>query len=195
MHYFVSAGRLLNFVGHVEGEDWISKSWSEPGDVADLRLAFKGWHPQVERIIDGVDETFVWAVLDREPLTRWSFGRVTMLGDACHPMLPFMGQGGAQAIEDAAALTACMLRCSDEVKALKLYEEVRLPRASQIQTMSWENKSRFHMPDGPRQAERDAAMAEGMTDWSYRAIAWLYGHDADILPAAAPSAHVWMAPG
>ena len=189
VHYFVSAGRLLNFVGHVEGEDWISESWSEPGDVADLRLAFKGWHPQVERIIDGVDETFVWAVLDREPLTRWSFGRVTMLGDACHPMLPFMGQGGAQAIEDAAALTACLLRCSDEIKALKLYEEVRLPRASQIQTMSWENKTRFHMPDGPRQVERDAAMAEGMTDWSYRAIAWLYGHDADILPAAAPSAH------
>jgi salicylate hydroxylase len=112
-----------------------------------------------------------------------------MLGDACHPMLPFMGQGGAQAIEDAAALTACMLRCGDEVEALKLYEEVRLPRASQIQTMSWENKSRFHMPDGPGQVERDAAMAEGTTDWSYRAIAWLYGHDADILPVAAPSAH------
>ena len=189
VHYFVSAGRLLNFVGHVEGEDWISKSWSEPGDVSDLRLTFKGWHPQVERIIDVVDETFVWAVLDREPLTRWSFGRVTMLGDACHPMLPFMGQGGAQAIEDAAALTACLLRCDDEIRALKLYEAVRLPRASQIQTMSWENKTRFHMPDGPGQVERDAAMAEGMTDWSYRAIAWLYGHDADMLPAAAPSAH------
>ena len=149
----------------------------------------KAWHPQVERIIDGVDETFVWAVLDREPLTRWSFGRVTMLGDACHPMLPFMGQGGAQAIEDAAALTACLLRCSDEIKALKLYEAVRLPRASQIQMMSWENKSRFHMPDGPRQVERDAAMAEGMTYLSYRAIAWLYGHDADILPVAATNAH------
>jgi salicylate hydroxylase len=100
-------------------------------------------------------------------------------------MLPFMGQGGAQAIEDAAALTACLLRCSDEVEALKLYEVVRLPRASLIQAMSWENKTRFHMPDGPRQVERDAAMAEGMTDWSYRAIAWLYGHDAGTLPSAA----------
>jgi salicylate hydroxylase len=185
VHYFVSAGRLLNFVGHVEGEDWISESWTEPGDVADLRMAYKGWHPQVERIIDAADETFIWAVLDREPLTRWSFGRVTMLGDTCHPMLPFMGQGGAQAIEDAAALTACLLRCSDEVEALKLYEVVRLPRASLIQAMSWENKTRFHMPDGPRQMERDAAMAEGMTDWSYRAIAWLYGHDAGTLPSAA----------
>ena len=183
VHYFVSAGRLLNFVGHVEGEDWISESWTEPADVTDLRMAYKGWHPQVERIIAAVDETFVWAVLDREPLTHWSFGRVTMLGDTCHPMLPFMGQGGAQAIEDAAALTACLRRCSDEVKALKLYEVVRLPRASQIQAMSWENKTRFHMPDGPRQVERDAAMAKGMTDWSYRAIAWLYGHDAGNLPA------------
>jgi salicylate hydroxylase len=99
-------------------------------------------------------------------------------------MLPFLGQGGAQAIEDAAALTACLVRCSDAVEALKLYEAVRLPRASQIQAMSWENKTRFHMPDGPLQVERDAAMAQGMTDWSYRAIAWLYGHDAAELPAA-----------
>jgi salicylate hydroxylase len=184
VHYFVSAGRFLNFVGHVEGDDWISESWTEPGDVAELRRAYQGWHPQVERIIDAVDETFVWAVLDREPLMRWSFGRVTMLGDACHPMIPFLGQGGAQAIEDAAALTAGLLHCNDEIEALKLYEHVRLPRASQIQAMSWENKTRFHLPDGPLQMERDAAMAKGMTDWSYRAIAWLYGHDAGTLRAA-----------
>ena len=94
---------MLNFVGHVEQEDWISESWTEPGKVDDLRAAYAGWHPQVQRIIDEVDETFIWAVLDRPPIDRWTYGRVTMLGDACHPMIPFMGQGGAQAIEDAAA--------------------------------------------------------------------------------------------
>jgi salicylate hydroxylase len=184
VHYFVSAGRYLNFVGHVEQEDWISESWTEPGKVSDLREAYKGWHPQLQRVLDAVDETFIWAVLDRKPIDRWSYGRVTMLGDACHPMLPFMGQGGAQAIEDAAALTVCLLRHSDNVEAaLKLYETVRLPRASKIQDVSWENKTRFHMPDGPAQVERDAQMAKGMTDWSYRSIAWVYGHDAFKLPA------------
>jgi salicylate hydroxylase len=190
VHYFVSAGKFLNFVGHVEQEDWISESWTEPGSVDDLRAAYAGWHPQVQRVIDAVDETFVWAVMDRKPLDRWTFGRVTMLGDACHPMLPFMGQGGAQAIEDAVALTACLQKSGDDVESgLKLYESVRLPRANQIQTQSWDNKTRFHMPDGLGQIERDAAMAKGMTDWSYRAVAWVYGHDAgaiDQCPEPAP---------
>ena len=182
IHYYVSAGRMLNFVGHVEQEDWISESWTEPGSVDDLRSAYAGWHPQVQRVIDAVDETFIWAVLDRPPISRWTYGRITMLGDACHPMIPFMGQGGAQAIEDAAAITACLLQCGDDVEAaLKLYETVRLPRATQIQNGSWDNKTRFHMPDGPDQQARDAQMAKGMTDWSYKAVAWVYGHDAAVL--------------
>jgi salicylate hydroxylase len=190
VHYFVSAGKLLNFVGHVEQEAWISESWTEPGSVDDLRAAYAGWHPQVQRLIDAVDETFVWAVMDRTPINRWTCGRVTLLGDACHPMLPFMGQGGAQAIEDAVALTACLQRCGGDVEsAFKLYESVRLPRANRIQSESWDNKTRFHMPDGPDQEARDAAMARGMTDWSYRAVAWVYGHDAgniDQRPEPAP---------
>jgi len=100
---------MLNFVGHVEQEDWISESWTEPGKVSDLRAAYAGWHPQVQRVIDAVDETFIWAVLDREPIKRWSFGRVTMLGDACHPMLPFMARRCA-GDRDGVAITACLLR-------------------------------------------------------------------------------------
>ena len=92
-----------------------------------------------------------------------------MLGDACHPMIPFMGQGGAQAIEDAAAITACLLQCGDDVEAaLKLYETVRLPRATQIQNGSWDEQdpvphARRTRPGGARRA-----MAKGMTDWSYK---------------------------
>jgi salicylate hydroxylase len=95
-----------------------------------------------------------------------------------------MGQGGAQAIEDAAALTACFSRRGDDVEAaLKLYEDVRLPRATQIQTMSWDNKARLHMPDGPAQQQRDAEMTSGRSDVSFRA--WLYAYDAaDLEPAA-----------
>ena len=130
-------------------------------------------------------------MLDRPPIDRWTYGRVTMLGDSCHPMLPFMGQGGAQAIEDAAAITACLQKCCDDAEAaLKLYEKVRLPRASQIQNGSWANKTRFHMPDGPDQIARDAAMAAGMTDWPGRHIAWVYGHDASVLPAGPEAAKI-----
>jgi salicylate hydroxylase len=186
VHYFVSAGRLLNFVGHVEQEAWISESWTEPGRVEDLRAAYAGWHPQVQRLIDAVDETFIWAVLDRPPIAHWSFGRVTMLGDSCHPMIPFMGQGGAQAIEDAAAMTACLLRCGNDVEAaLKLYETVRLPRASKIQTGSWDNKAKYHMPDGPAQLARDEQMINGAIDGAYVHVGWVYGHDASVLPAVA----------
>jgi salicylate hydroxylase len=102
-------------------------------------------------------------------------------------MLPFMGQGAAQAIEDAATLTACLTRLDDVPAALKLYEKLRLPRASRLQAMSADNKSRFHLPDGPEQQRRDAYMARGSTDWSLAAIAWLYAHDASVLDAAEPA--------
>jgi salicylate hydroxylase len=185
VHYPVAAGRLLNFVGLIEQDIWVKESWTEPGDLADLAALYAGWHPQVRDIIAAADKTFKWALLDRMPLPRWSFGRVTLLGDACHPMLPFLGQGGAQAIEDGATLTACLRQHGDDVaQALTLYETLRLPRASRCQQISRDNLTRFHLPDGPAQQERDAKMATGTTDWSQQAIAWLYGHDAAVLPAA-----------
>ena len=169
IHYFVSAGRMLNFVGHVEQEDWISESWTEPGKVDDLRAAYAGWHPQVQRVIDAVDETFIWAVLDRPPIAALDLRPHHHAGRRLPSDDPVHGPGRRQAIEDAAAITACLFKCGDDVEAaLKLYETVRLPRASQIQNGSWDNKTRFHMPDGPAQVERDALMAKGMTDWSYQ---------------------------
>ena len=186
VHYFVSAGRLVNFVAVTEEADWLQESWIDRGEIADALAAFRGWHDQVLSIIGAADETYKWALFDRTPLPRWSVGRVTLLGDSCHPMLPFMGQGGAQAIEDAAALKSCLLQLGSDVPAaLRRYEELRLPRASRLQNMSETNKTRFHMADGPAQKERDAAMARGATDWSWAAIAWLYEHDAEAIGNAA----------
>jgi salicylate hydroxylase len=135
--------------------------------------------PQVRAIINTVDEIFIWALFDRPPLDRWSVGRTTLLGDACHPMLPFMAQGAAQAIEDGATLTACLARTNSEdtPAALRHYEQLRLRRASRVQAMSAANKTRFHLADGPDQEERDAQMATGSTDFSKTAIAWIYEHD------------------
>jgi salicylate hydroxylase len=179
VHYFVSRSRLVNFVAVIEQDTWTRESWTDRGDVADALAAFEGWYPQVRAILEAVDETFVWALFDRAPLERWSAGRVTLLGDACHPMLPFMAQGAAQAIEDGATLASCLASAdSDLAAALHHYETLRIPRAARIQAMSTANKQRFHLPDGPRQRERDAQMSAGPTDWSFNAVAWIYEHDA-----------------
>jgi salicylate hydroxylase len=177
VHYFVSARRLVNFVAIVEQDTWTRESWTDRGDLADALAAFDGWHPHVRTMLESVDETFVWALFDRTPLDRWSVGRVTLLGDACHPMLPFMAQGAAQAIEDGATLAAC-LDPTDLPAALRRYERLRVPRTARLQAMSANNKSRFHLPDGAQQRERDAEMAEGATDWSFEAAGWIYEHDA-----------------
>ena len=185
VHYYVQEERLLNWVALVEHDTWQRESWTDRGEVADALAAYEGWHPQIRRIVESVDETFVWALFDRAPLERWSSGRVTLLGDACHPMLPFMAQGAAQAIEDGAALAACLAGTPDVEAAFRRYEAVRLPRASKIQSLSAQNKVRFHLPDGPEQEERDRRMATRSTDWSIEAVAWIYGHDAGIVDDAA----------
>ena len=108
IHYYVRNRELLNFVAVIDTDAWTKELWIERGDVADARAAFAGWHPQLHGILGAVEETFVWGLFDRPPLPRWSVGRATLLGDACHPMLPFMAQGAAQAIEDGAALAALL---------------------------------------------------------------------------------------
>jgi salicylate hydroxylase len=183
VHYFVRGKRLLNFVAIIERDVWTRESWTDRGEVADALAAFEGWHPLVRDILGAVDETFIWALFDRQPMARWSIGRVTLQGDACHAMLPFMAQGAAQAIEDGATLATCLSKAAphDVPEALRHYERLRLPRASRLQVMSEANKTRFHLPDGAAQQHRDAEMARGKTDWSLDAVAWLYGHDAGSL--------------
>ncbi|MDM0117263.1 FAD-dependent monooxygenase [Variovorax sp. J22R133] len=183
VHYFVQRGAMVNFVAVVDQDAWARESWIEPADIAQSLAAFEGWHPQVRTILAAVDETFVWGLFDRSPMAQWSIGRCTLLGDACHAMLPFMAQGAAQAIEDGATLAACLAKIGpqDFPGALMLYQSVRLPRASRVQAASKENKTRFHLADGPLQHARDAQMANGATDWSFKAVEWLYGYDAAVV--------------
>ena len=179
VHYPVSRGRLLNFVGWTEHDEWNREDWTDRARVARALAAFEGWHPQVCRIISAADTCFIWALFDRDPLPRWSVGRTTLLGDACHPMYPFMGQGAAQAIEDGAALAACLAGGgnADPAEALRRYEQLRLPRVTRLQDMSRANKTRFHMRDGPPQQARDAEWAK-TADRSPDALRWLYDYDA-----------------
>jgi len=186
VHYFVAGGRLMNFVAIKERDTWTRESWTDRGEVAEALAVFQGWHPTVRAIIGAADETFLWALFDRLPLARWSVGRVTLLGDACHAMLPFMAQGAAQAIEDGATLAACLIEIGADgiPAALARYEALRLPRATRLQEMSRANKTRYHLPDGPEQQARDASLAV-RGDRTIPVIGWLYAHDASALPLQA----------
>src|SRR5262249_58185438 len=117
------------------------------GDVKEARAAFAGWHKAVSGVLDAVEETFIWGLFDRAPLARWLGGRVTLLGDACHPMLPFVGQGATQAIEDGVTLAGCLRKYADIPAALARYEALRLPRTAQVQALAGGNKGRYHLPD------------------------------------------------
>ncbi len=178
VHYPVHAGKLLNFACLVDREGWTKESWTETGDPNEVRARFAEWHPQVRGILAELEETFTWGLFDRAPLPRWSVNRITLLGDACHPMLPFMAQGAAQAIEDAATLGAVLAKSPDIVAALRRYEELRRPRTAAVQTTAAGNKTRNHLPDGPEQVARDAAMAAGTAAWVIGASTWVYRHDA-----------------
>ena len=185
VHYFVSRGRLLNIVGWTEHDIWNREDWTVRATVERALAAFEGWHKQVRRIIAAAETCFIWALFDREPLPRWSVGHATLLGDACHPMYPFMGQGAAQAIEDGATLAACLAADGgrDPVAALRRYEVLRLPRVTLLQEMSRANKGRFHMRDGPEQRARDAAWAAS-ADRAPEALHWLFGFDAGAVEPA-----------
>lgn len=178
VHYWVSAKRQMNVVCIVEHGNWTSESWTDRGNLDEVLARYEGWHPTVRSLIAAFPEAFVWALHDRAPLPAWTRGRVALLGDACHPMLPMMAQGAAQAIEDGAALASLLAAMKDDLPAaLVRYELLRKPRATRLQEASAANRVRFHLPDGPEQRKRDEAM-KNSGDRSLDNIAWLYDHDA-----------------
>lgn len=164
--YYVTCNRdEVYFVTSVPEPDWTEESWSMKGDLGELRRAFEGFHPQVRAVLDACPEVHKWAINVREPLPHWGDGRVVLLGDACHPMTPYMAQGAATSMEDAVVLTRClqdMKSGGDIVHAFRRYERTRKERTSKIQFHSHENKW-LH-----RNAETD----------------WVYGYDALSVPLA-----------
>ena len=172
VHYYVRRGELVNCVCVVEKDGWEVESWTERGDLAELRNDFSGWHETIGTLIDNMDPNacFRWALFDRPPMTRWSDGRVTLLGDACHPTLPFMAQGAALAIEDAAVLARCLRAEPAEADALLRYEALRKKRTAGIQLGSRRNARVFHLRGFKAWARNRAASkaGAGVTDRLYR---------------------------
>jgi salicylate hydroxylase len=131
----VRAGTLINYVGFVPADREMRESWTAAGDPDALRAEFAGWDPRIERLLREVDVTFRWALYDRDPLPVWTKGRLTLLGDAAHPMLPHLGQGANQSIEDGMALATILARAGRRNlgAALRAYEGLRRERVADVQ--------------------------------------------------------------
>ena len=144
--YRLRGGSLVNFVGVVETKNAGTESWDNRGSKADAKADFEGWHPTITRILDlaSEDALFRWSLFDRAPLPFWSRGRVTLLGDAAHPMLPFFAQGAAMATEDAWILARSLADAETVAEAFQTYEAARLPRTRRVQAASRGNMKTFH---------------------------------------------------
>jgi 2-polyprenyl-6-methoxyphenol hydroxylase-like FAD-dependent oxidoreductase len=164
--YYVTAKRdeVYFVTSQPEQADWITReSWSAKGDVDELRAAFATFHPDVRAVLAAAPEVYKWGIFERDALPNWSRGRIALLGDACHPMTPYMASGAAMALEDAAVLSRCFAEFDDIGQVLGVYEATRKPRATLVQAGSSANKWM-----------RDATDPD-----------WLYGHDPWSTPLAA----------
>ena len=174
----VRSGQLINYVGFVPADAEMKESWSAPGDPDLLRAEFEGWEPRIGALLSQVQNTFRWALYDREPLPVWTKGRLTLLGDAAHPMLPHLGQGANQSIEDGMALATILAKAdrTQVTPALMAYEQLRRERVAAVQRGARENGMRY-----------DSAYSDlGVRDAEIRAHAEfrkkLYSHD--VVPEA-----------
>ena len=181
----VRAGKLINYVGFVPADAEMKESWLAAGDPDVLRAEFAGWDPRIAELLAQVKTTFRWALYDREPLPVWTKGRLTLLGDAAHPMLPHLGQGANQGIEDGMALATILARADNASApaALVAYERLRRERVAQVQLGARQNGMRY-----------DSSYADlGVRDAEIRAHAafrkTLYDHDVVPEAQAAAFAH------
>ena len=183
IHYPLRRGELVNVVGIVEKDGWRSESWSEQGSRADFLQDFAHWHEDVQTLIGAIDQPYKWALMVREPMAAWTSGRVTLLGDACHPTLPFLAQGAVMAIEDGYILARALAQHrGDPHLALQRYEQSRLDRTSRVVRGSAQNAKRFH---NPVLASHDGASEYVEREWAEQRVKerydWLFSYDVDAV--------------
>jgi salicylate hydroxylase len=176
LHYSISGGRIVNVLAVVRQAQWTGETWSESCPGQDVVEAFAGWHPAVSEMAGALGDTTRWALHDHAPLDRWTDGRVVLLGDAAHAMLPHQGQGANQTIEDAVLLADLLAEASprDAPAALRRYDALRRPRTRRVQRWSRMVADRMHLPDGREARARDAGLATVPED-----IGWIHRYDVE----------------
>ncbi|HVY89941.1 MAG TPA: FAD-dependent monooxygenase [Hyphomonadaceae bacterium] len=178
--YRIRKDELINFVGVIEEADWREESWDQTGDPAQLIQAFKGWDERVLKVMGRAQSCHRWALFDRDPLPRWSDKRVTLLGDACHPMPPFQAQGAAMALEDAVTLSKRLAAEGASDEALKRYEAQRKPRTTRVLASARSNMGVFHRSNPLTQTATYGPMriADRLLPGFVRSRQdWIYGFD------------------
>lgn len=153
--YYVQGGRAVNIVAVAESVDWVEESWNVSSTRGELMAAYAGWHPNLQRLFSQAGSVFKWGLFDRDPMPAWSAGRVTLLGDAAHPMLPFLSQGAAMAMEDAYVLASALATQGDVATALARYEALRRPRTARVQLESRERGRTYHLSSSFALFKRD----------------------------------------
>lgn len=183
VHYPIQAGRSVNLVAFAPAGDYDRSSWTATGKREELIAEFAGWDSRLLNLLAAVDTPGRWALLDLDPLETWvsGGGRVTLLGDAAHPMYPFYAQGAAQAMEDAAVLGRVLT--DGEQQPFARYEATRKRRATELQSLSRQRKHVNHLPDGPEQVTRDRALAHQNPLEGSR---WIYDYDALTIAIESP---------
>ena len=183
--YPLRGEELINVVAHYDDDTYRHESWVTECERAEVLERYAGWHESLLRLFEAGQTWYKWALYDRDPIPAWTSGRVSLLGDAAHPMLPYLGQGACQALEDGAVLANAMSDrrfASDPVAALAAYERTRRPRASQVVLTARARGVSNHLPSRWAAMRRDAAIAVrrrlNRRDTDGRGAAWLADYDA-----------------
>lgn len=187
VNYWVAGGRLMNWIGIVPSGTGDIEDWGAQGTREEAMHAFEGWHPTVRGMIERTGAPFKMTMYDRTSLESWGRGPVTLLGDACHAMLPFHAQGACMAIEDAWVLARCLEQAGSVPQAgLRRYESLRMDRANWVQEYSRQAEQMFHLSAPEKVARRDAKLQwnqenypEGFPPGQIR----IYGYDAEAAVA------------
>jgi salicylate hydroxylase len=183
VQYPLRQGALMNFVGAIEGNRWEIESWSERGTREECLGDFVGWHEEVQAMIHAIEVPYKWVLKVRDPMDTWSQGSVTLLGDACHPTLPFLAQGAAMAMEDGYMLARAMALCpTDAAQGFARYEAVRKERTARVVEGSAANTKRFH---NPALAHAQGAAEYVEREWNEARVKeryeWLFKYDIDAV--------------
>ncbi|SDB92535.1 salicylate hydroxylase [Raineyella antarctica] len=195
-------GHLLHYAIGGQGEDvnflavtrtpaqWTAQDWVVAAEDREKFAAFAGWHPAVTQMVGAVDIDQRWALMRRPPLRTWHRGRVVLLGDAAHALVPHHGQGANQSIEDTYVLAEELARgdLNNPTAAFEAYEARRKLRTRGVQFASWQVAEALQVPDGPEADARNAAMAE--TDFIEDKLAWIHGYDPTVDQGLRPGALV-----